>query len=52
MGVRVIIHMFKIMRKPIKVGVRTYVMYAHCRTLAIHRLHFGITPKNSVRMLF
>ena len=25
MAVRVIIHMFKIMRKPIKVGVRTYV---------------------------
>ena len=33
MRVHVNIHMAKIMHIPIKVGVRTYVMYANCRTL-------------------
>ena len=33
MSVRVNVHMSKIMRTPIKVGIRTYVTNVNCRTL-------------------
>ena len=33
MSVLVNVHMSKIMRTPIKLGVRTYAKYANCRTL-------------------
>ena len=33
MGVWVNVHMSKIMRTPIKLGVSMYAMYANCRTL-------------------
>ena len=43
MSVHVNVRMSKIMRTSIKVDVRTYVMYANCRTLGcfkkFHRIH-------------
>ena len=33
MSVHVNVHMSKIMHTPIKVGIRTYTMYANCQTL-------------------
>ena len=35
MSVLVNVHMSKIMRTPIKLGVRTYAKYANCRTLNV-----------------
>ena len=34
MSVRVNVHMSKIMRTPIELGVHTYATYINCRTLA------------------
>ena len=34
MSVPVNVHMSKIMHTPIKVGIRTYTMYANCQTVS------------------
>ena len=46
MSVRVNVWMSKIMRTPIKVGVRTYATYANCRTLTYIKLYgkVGVFP--------
>ena len=39
MSVHVSVRMSKIMRKPVKVGVRTYATYVYCRTLTVCSPH-------------
>ena len=38
MSERINVHISKIMRTPIKLGVRTYATYANCRTLCVNKL--------------